>query len=147
MPKKMLSVAEAKAQFPAAFTDAIGQPDRRIDEEMELHITHFLNQGESPFDAKLKALCMGHPPEHSKVVSPKGAWPKLLYHEDGKTKLAEDDEDMKKLLKQGWSVTPTAKFSDKAQRGTVSRDENIRRLQKELDSEVKAKEAEVTAAT
>lgn len=144
--KKRLTVAEAKAQFPAAFTDAIGMPDKRIDETMERQITHFLEQGESPYDAKLKTLCIGHAPEHHKPVPPLGAWPKLLYNKEGKTKLAEDEAELKELTKEGWSVTPTAKYADKAQRGAVSRDENIRRLQKELDAETKAKEAEVTAA-
>lgn len=146
MQKKRMTVAEAKAQFPQAFTDATGQPDRRIDETMERQITHLLEQGESPFDAKLKVLCIGHAPDHSKPVPPLGAWPKLMYHEDGKTKLAEDESDVKRLLKDGYTDKPTAKFMDKAQRGSVPREENIKRLERELAAEVKAKEAETAAA-
>lgn len=146
MAKKRLTVAEAKAQFPDAFQDAIGMPDRRIDDEMARHITHFLEQGESPFDAKLKALCIAKPPDHYKAVSPAGAWPKLVYSESGQTKLAEDEGDYKRLLKDGWSEKPSQAYLSKAQRGTTPREESIRRLQRELDAEVKAKEAETAAA-
>lgn len=148
MAKKRLTVQEAKAQFPMAFTDAIGNPDRRIDETMERHITHFLNEGESPFDAKLRALCIAAPPDHYKSVPALGAWPKLLYNENGQTKLVNDEDDAAKLLKQkGWSDKPSKPYLDKLQRGSTPRDESIRRLQRELDAEVKAKEAETATAT
>lgn len=141
-----MTEAEARAQFPQAFTDAIGMPDRRLDETMVRNIVHFLNEGDSAFDAKLKALCVAIPPDHYKQVPSAGAWPKLLYNEEGQTKLAADEDELKRFTKQGWTVTPTPKALDKLQRGSVPRDENIKRLQRELDKEIKAKEAETAAA-
>jgi hypothetical protein len=142
--KRRLTVKECKQQFPEAFQDANGRPDKRIDENMERVMTHMINEGESPFDAKLKALCIAKPPDHYSIIPPSGAWPKLLYHESGALKSVEDEEEMTDLMKKqkGWSTSPSQKHLDKLQRGTTPRDENIKRLQRELDAEVKKKEQE-----
>lgn len=147
--KKRLSVKEIKQQFPEVFQDANGHVDKRIDEEMERLIAHMINEGESPYDAKLKTLCIAMRPDHFKQVSPAGAWPKLLYHEDGKqTKLVEDDEELADAIKQKcWSAKLTQKHLDRLQRGTAPRDENIKRLQRELDSELKKKAEEQETVT
>lgn len=136
--KKELSVKECKLAYPEAFQDANGKPDKRIDENMERTMTHMINQGESPYDAKLKALCIAKSPDHFNQVNPAGQWPKLLYHDSGKTKQVEDEDEMKEVTKEkGWSQKPSQKHLDKFQAGTTARDENIKRLQKELDAEVK----------
>ena len=148
--KKRLTIKECKAQFPEAFQDANGNPDKRITENMERIMVHMINEGESAFDAKLKALCIAKAPDHFEQVAPLGAWPKLLYHESGAIKTVEDEEEYAELMKQkGWSTKPAQKHLDKLQRGSTPRDENIKRLQRELDAEVKKKqeEAEAVAAT
>ena len=147
--KKRLTVRECKQQFPEAFQDANGKSDKRIDENMERIMTHMINEGESPFDAKLKALCIAKPPDHFAQVPGGGAWPKLLYHESGAMKSVEDEDEMAMLLKQkGWAEKPATKHLDKLQRGSTPRDENIKRLQRELDAEIasKTKEQETVAA-
>ncbi len=142
--KKRLTVKECKQQYPEAFQDANGKPDKRIDENMERTMTHMINEGESPFDAKLKALCIAKPPDHFAQVPPAGPWPQLLYHESGAMKSVEDEEERTEVLKQkGWSVKPAQKHLDKLQRGVTPRDENIKRLQRELDAEVKKEEEEL----
>ena len=146
--KKRLTIKECKLQYPEAFQDANGHPDKRIDENMERIMTHMINEGESPYDAKLKALCIAKPPDHYLIIPAAGQWPKLLYHEGGSMKAVEDEEEMAELTKQkGWSSKPSQKHVDKAQRGTTPRDENIKRLQRELDAEVKKKQEEQEAAT
>jgi hypothetical protein len=146
--KKRLTVKECKLQFPEAFQDATGKPDKRIDENMERIMTHMINEGESPFDAKLKALCIAKPPDHFLQVQGGGAFPKLLYHESGQMKTVEDEEEQSELLKQkGWSAKPTQKHLDKLQRGSTPRDENIKRLQRELGAELKKKEEEKASET
>jgi len=146
--KKRLTVKECKQQFPEAFQDATGKPDKRIDENMERTMTHMINEGESPFDAKLKALCIAKPPDHFAQIPPAGAFPQLLYHESGSVKSVEDEEERTEVLKQkGWAVKPTQKHIDKLQRGATPRDENIKRLQRELDAELKKKEEERAAET
>lgn len=147
--KKRLTIKECKQQFPEAFADANGRPDKRIDENMERIMTHMINEGESPFDAKLKALCIAKPPDHYSIIPSAGAFPKLLYNESGAMKSVEDEEEMAEVMKQkGWSTKPAQKHLDKLQRGTIPRDENIKRLQRELDAEVKkkAEEQEQTVA-
>ena len=141
--KKRLTIKECKQQFSEAFQDATGKADKRIDENMERIMTHMINEGESPLDAKLKALCIAKPPDHFAQVPPAGAWPKLLYHESGAVKSVEDEEEYAEVMRQkGWLSKPTAKHLDKLQRGSTPRDENIKRLQKELDAELKKKEEE-----
>jgi hypothetical protein len=145
--KKRLTVKECKQQFPEAFQDANGKADKRIDENMERVMTHMINEGESPFDAKLKALCIAKPPDHFAQVPPAGPFPQLLYHESGAVKSVEDEEERSEMLKQkGWATKPSAKHLDKLQRGVTPRDENIKRLQRELDAELK-KKAEEQAET
>lgn len=145
--KKHLTVKEIKQQFPEAFQDANGNPDKRIDENMERVIAHMINEGESPFDAKLKALCIAKAPDHFAQVPSSGAWPKLMYHESGTVKSVEDEDELADLTKQkGWSAKPSQKHLDKLQRGVTPRDENIKRLQRELDSELKKKDEEQSAA-
>jgi len=144
--KHRLTVRECRQQFPEAFQDANGNADKRIDENMERVMTHMINEGESPFDAKLKALCIAKPPDHYLQIPPAGAWPKLLYHESGALKSVEDEEEYAELSKQkGWFAKPTQKHLDKLQRGVTPRDENIKRLQRELDAELKKKEEEQAA--
>lgn len=143
LKKKRLTVKECKQQFPEAFQDANGRADKRIDENMERTMTHMINEGESPFDAKLKALCIARAPDHFVQVPPAGAWPKLIYHESGAVKSVEDEEEYGEMMKQkGWTAKPLAKHLDKLQRGTSPRDENIKRLQRELEIELKKKEDE-----
>src|SRR5271166_6486491 len=101
--KKRLSIKECKQQFPEAFADANGNHDKRIDENMERIITHMINEGESPFDAKLKALNIAKSPDHFIQVPPAGPWPKLLYHEGGKMKSVEDQDEYDEVTKEkGW---------------------------------------------
>lgn len=144
--KKRLTIKECKLQFPEAFQDATGKPDKRINENMERTMTHMINEGESPFDAKLKALNIAKSPDHFEQVAPGGAFPKLLYHENGTMKTVEDEDEMADVVKQkGWSTKPTQKHLDKLQRGSQPRDENIKRLQRELDAEQKKKAEEQQA--
>jgi hypothetical protein len=141
--KKRLSIKECKQQFPEAFQDANGKADKRIDENMERIMCHMINEGEAPFDAKLKALCIAKSPDHFQQVPPAGAWPKLVYHESGSMKSVEDEEEYGELMKQkGWTAKPTQKHIDKLQRGAVPRDENIKRLERELAAELKQKQEE-----
>lgn len=145
--KKRLTIKECKQQFPEAFQDANGKADKRIDENMERIMTHMINEGESPLDAKLKTLCIAKSPDHFAQVPAAGAWPKLLYHENGSLKTVEDEEEYAEVMKQkGWAPKPGAKHLDKLQRGIVPRDENIKRLERELAAEVKSKAAEQEAA-
>jgi hypothetical protein len=145
--KKLLNLRECEQQFPEAFQDANGNPDKRLKENHKRAMVHMINQGESPFDAKLKALSIALPPDHWEQVPPAGAWPKLVYYEDGKTvKTVEDEDEYAELMKQkGWSLKPPQKHLDRLQRGTQPRDENIKRLQRELDAELKKKEEEKAA--
>src|SRR6267154_1404934 len=139
--KRRLTVKECKQQFPEAFQDATGKADKRIDENMERIMVHMINEGESWADAKLKALCIAKHPDHFAQIPSAGAWPKLLYHESGAMKSVEDEEELAELMKQkGWAAKPAQKHIDKLQRGATPRDENIKRLQRELDAELKQKE-------
>lgn len=147
--KKRLTVQECIQQFPAAFEVEGGKPGKRITENVQRTMAHMINEGESPEDAKLKALNIAKPPDHFEVIPPLGAWPKLVYHEDGKTtKLVADEEELADVLKQkGWSLKVPQKHLDRLQRGAQPRDENIKRLQRELDAELKKKEEEKQAET
>lgn len=141
--KRRMTVAQCKQQFPEAWQDANGRKDERIEGTVEDAMVHMINEGETWADAKLKALNIALPPDHFKVRSPLGAWPKLMYHEDGRMKSVEDEEEHDALVKQkGWSAKPAQKHLDKLQRGSVLADENIKRLQRELAAELKKKEAE-----
>ena len=144
--KKRLTVEECKAQFPEAFQDANGHPDKRIEGNVARIMTHMINEGESPYDAKLKALNIAKSPDHWEQVAPAGPFPKLLYHESGSVKSVEDEDELSSVMKQkGWAVKPFQKHLDKAERGSTPRDENIKRLQRELESELKKKEEEKPA--
>lgn len=151
--KKRLTVEECKKQFPEAFQDANGRQDKRITDNIARTMTHMINEGESPFDAKLKAMNIALPPDHFERVDALGAWPKLVYHEDGKTmKTVQDEEGLDELLNQNgkakrelWVLKPPQKHLDRLQRGVTPRDENIKRLQRELDAEVKKRQEEQEA--
>ena len=146
--KKRLTVKECKQQFPEAFQDANGKADKRIDENMERIMTHMINEGESPFDAKLKTLCIALPPDHFKQVNGGSAWPRLIYHESGSVKTIEDEEEFAEVMKQkGWTTKPLQKHLDKLQRGSQPRDENIKRLERELSAELKQRESEKQTET
>lgn len=141
--KKRLSVAECKRQFPEAWQDANEKQDKRITGKIELAMVHMINEGESWLDAKLKALNIALPPDHFEQIPSSAQFPKLMYHESGTVKSVEDEDELAELLKQkGWAAKPSQKHLDKFQRGTTPRDENIKRLQRELDAELKKKEEE-----
>ena len=151
MKKKRLTIEECKRQYSEAFEDATGRPDKRLKgpggERIIRAMVHMINEGETPWDAKIKAMCVALPPDHFEAVPPLGAFPKLMYHESGSMKSVEDEAEYDELVKQkGWAAKPSQKHLDKLQAGTTPRDENIRRLKRELDAELKAKEAEQTAA-
>jgi hypothetical protein len=146
LKKKRLTLEQCKQQYPEAWQDANGRKDTRIHGKIEHAMVHMINEGESWSDAKLKALCIALPPDHFEQVAPGGAFPKLLYHESGTMKSVEDEEEEAQLLKQkGWFSKPQQKHLDKLQRGTTPRDESIKRLQRELDAELKKREEEKAA--
>jgi hypothetical protein len=147
MPKKKrLTLEQCKQQYPEAWQDANGRKDTRIKGKIELAMVHMINEGEIWTDAKLKALCIALPPDHFEQVPAAGPFPQLLYHESGQMKSVEDEEERDALLKQkGWAVKPAQKHLDKLQRGTQLADENIKRLQRELDAELKKKEEQRAA--
>ena len=141
--KKRLTLEECKRQYPEAWQDANGRKDVRIKGKIEFAMVHMINEGETWTDAKLKALCIALPPDHFEQVPPLGAFPKLLYHESGVLKSVEDEEEERETLKQkGWFSKPQQKHLDKLQRSAQPRDENIKRLEKELAAELKKKEEE-----
>lgn len=141
--KRRLTVAECKQQFPEAWQDANEKKDKRITGKIELAMVHMINEGETWQDAKLKALNIALPPDHFEQVPSNSAFPKLLYHESGAVKSVEDEEEMSEVLKQkGWLAKPSQKHLDKLQRGATPRDENIKRLERELASELKKKAEE-----
>lgn len=141
--KKRLTLEECKREFPEAWQDANGRKDERIKGKIEIAMVHMINEGESWNDAKLKALNIALPPDHFEQVQGSSPFPKLVYHESGTMKSVEDQEELDGLMKQkGWSLKPSSKHLDKLQRGTTPRDENIKRLQRELDSELKKKQEE-----
>ena len=142
--KRRLTTEECKKQFPEAWQDANGRKDSRIKGKIELAMVHMINEGELWPDAKLKALCIALPPDHFEQVPAAGPFPRLLYHEDGKTvKSVEDEEEFAEVMKQkGWSTKPQQKHLERLQRGVTPRDENIKRLQRELDAELKQKQEE-----
>jgi hypothetical protein len=150
MSKKIrLTLEQCKQRYPEAWQDANGRKDVRVKGKIELAMVHMINEGESWADAKLKALCIALPPDHFEQVPAAGAWPKLLYHEGGGMKTVENEEEYAAVMKQqkGWSEKPAAKHLDKLQRGATPRDENIKRLQRELDTELKKKEEEKPSET
>jgi len=51
------------------------------------------------------------------------------------------------MKQKGWLLKPPQKHLDRMQRGAQPRDENIKRLQRELDAELKKKEEERAAET
>jgi hypothetical protein len=146
--KKRLTVEQCRQQYPEAWQDANGRKDTRISGKIEIAMVHMINEGETWTDAKLKALCIALPPDHFEQVPVGGSFPKLLYHESGQMKTVEDEDEEAALLKQkGWYGKPQQKHLDKLQRGTTSRDESIKRLQRELDAELKKKEEERASET
>lgn len=146
--KTRLTLEQCKQRFPEAWQDANGRKDMRIKGKTELAMVHMINEGESWPDAKLKALCIALPPDHFEQVPSAGQWPKLLYHESGQMKTVGDEEEYASTMKQkGWFEKPAQKHLDKLQRGAQPRDENIKRLQRELDAELKKKEDEKASET
>lgn len=151
--KKRMTVEECKRAYPEAWQDVNERQDKRIKGKIELAMVHMINEGEPWPDAKLKALNIALPPDHFEQLPAGGAFPKLVYHEDGKTtKLVEDEDELSELLKQNdkakrevWALKPQQKHLDRLQRGAQPRDENIKRLQRELDAELKKKEEEKAA--
>lgn len=138
--KKRLTLAECKREYPEAWLDANEKKDKRITGKIELTMVHMINEGEHWADAKLKALNIALPPDHFEQVPSTSEWPKLVYHESGAMKSVEDEEEYNALMKQkGWSAKPAQKHLDKLQRGSQPRDENIKRLQRELEAELKKK--------
>ena len=140
--KRRLTLEECKRQYPQAWQDANGRKDERIKGKIELAMVHMINEGELWTDAKLKALCIALPPDHYEQVPSAEQWPKLLYHENGTMKSVDEEEYADLLKQKGWSAKPSAKHLDKLQRGKVSSDENIKRLERELAQELKKKAEE-----
>lgn len=145
--KKHMTVAECQQRYPDVFKNDAGFADTRLDETMKRYMTHMISEGENPYDAKLKTLCIALPPDHFKQVPSLGAFPKMIYHVGGKTAVVQDEEQMEEVMKEkGWGFKPLKVHLDKFQRSTVPRDENIKRLEKELAAEVKARSEESGAA-
>ena len=136
---KTLSIAECEREYPEAFKDATGAVDRRLTEKIKRAMVHMINQGE---------LNIAAPPDHFEQLPSAGKFPALLYSREGvKTLVVKDAEEQAAALKQGWVLKPTKAHVDKAQnKPGVARDERIEKLQKELDSELKAKASELVEA-
>lgn len=138
--KKHMTVQQCEQRYPDVFKNDAGFVDTRLDETMKRHMTHMISEGENPYDAKLKTLCIAIPPDHFKQVPSLGAFPKMLYNANGKFALVQDEEEMAELQKEkGWGEKPLKVHLDKLQKPSTPRDENIKRLEKELAAEVKAR--------
>lgn len=145
---KHMTVQECEQRFPDVFKDEAGFPDKRLTDRIKRFMVHMICEGENPYDAKLKSLCIGNPPEHFEQIPPGGAFPKMLYNANGKFALVKDEQELANLVKQkGWSDKPAKVHLDKLQKSSIHRDENIKRLEKELAAEVKAKAEDSVTAT
>jgi hypothetical protein len=140
---KHMTVKECEQHYPDVFKDEAGFPDKRLTDKLKRYMVHMICEGENPYDAKLKTLCIAHPPDHFEQVPAGGEFPKMLYNANGKFALVQDEEQMENLMKEkGWSAKPGKAHLDKLQKSSIPRDENIKRLEKELAAEVKAKSEE-----
>lgn len=116
--------------------------DSRLDDLQKSHMKHMMNTlGIDEREAKIRVLCMGTPPDHFKVIPKGGEYPRMLYHKNGKFAKVEDEDEHKAMEKEGWVDKPLPIHLKKLQLPAAARDEQIKRLKKELDDEL-AKKAE-----
>lgn len=121
--------------------------DTRLSEKQKRHMKHFMDTlGISEGEAKIRVLCMGIAPDHFEQVPAGGAYPRMLYHANGKFAKVEDEDQHKEMKKEGWQDKPLPVHLKKLQLPAAARDEQIKRLKKELDAELQSKAEEGIAA-
>ena len=90
--------------------------DVRLDESQLAIMAQMIESGIEEREAKLRVLCLAKPPDHFMVVpTPFKPYPQMVYHKDGRYKLALDAEDHAKAKENGWQDQPTEKALVKLQ--------------------------------
>lgn len=82
--------------------------DGRLDEHQKAMMNLMISQGIDEREAKLKVMCIAKPPDHYQAVpATGGAYPRTVYHRDGRIKVANDEEDYDQAKKAGWQDKPS----------------------------------------
>lgn len=96
------------ANVPPDSPEAQMEDDVRLDEQQRSIMNRMIAEGIDEREAKLRVLCIAKPPDHFQVVpNPNLAYPRMVYHVDGRTRLAKDKQDHEAALDAGWENVPT----------------------------------------
>lgn len=105
--------------------EAVQEEDYRLDERQKGIVRHMIEyQGLEEREAKIRVLNLGSTPDHMKPVPPSTAtYPRMVYHEDGRLKVAADPENYKEAKKNGWTDKPSQVHVDKTLAADIKRAE------------------------
>lgn len=86
------------------------EEDVRLDENQRAIMGRMIEEGMDEREAKLRVLCIAKPPDHFVTVPSRGLkYPKMMYHTDGRTRIAQNPEGVQEATANGWSIDPTPK--------------------------------------
>lgn len=93
----------------------VSDTDVRLDDRQRQMMGLMMDQGIDEREAKLKVMCIAIPPDHYKSVPGGGAFPRMMYHTDGRNKIVKSATEGQKASADGFGDTPAQSFIDKAQ--------------------------------
>lgn len=92
------------------------EDDVRLDEGQKAIMRGMIEGGMDEREAKLRVLCIATPPDHfRRVITPHQNYPRVVYHADGRSRMAQTEVDHQAATKAGWKDQPTQAYLDKAQ--------------------------------
>jgi hypothetical protein len=92
------------------------QEDISFDEGQMAVINRLISEGVDEHEAKIRVLCIGAPPDHFKSIKiPYQAYPKMMYHADGRNQVCNSAADEEIAKENGWADSPARVHLDKFQ--------------------------------
>lgn len=92
-----------------------------LDPRQEQMMAQLIHSGMDAREAKLRVMCIAKPPDHFQVINtPFQAYPKMLYHPDGRHQPCENPAQHEIAKSKGWSDTPTQMCLEKFQGGVLT---------------------------
>ena len=88
--------------------EQIENEDGRLDEGQKGVMRQMIAGGMDEVEAKTRVLCIGHSPENMKTVpiDPNVRYPRMVYHKDGRMKVADDEANYNAAVEAGWVDKP-----------------------------------------
>jgi hypothetical protein len=79
----------------------------QLDDNQIAIMNELIAHGEDPRDAKVRVLCIARPPDNFKVIPTRyQAYPRCVYHPNGKSKTVANEASHKKASEEGWKDEP-----------------------------------------